>query len=213
MNLLKSAIDDLFDPKSTVADATDRHFAADFRQRVNGLWIDRAAFVVAVERLRVTVASATVTALDEFVDGARYAARHVIDLRQPNGERLRQEVYVFGERGADGRFTRPGGKHAFPGCRHPVEPLTERGPRRFSAGSAVCRHVSPSIRRLSDLRFAVALPVPRALAANASCPAVTSPPPGRRVPPLRAQFRAAMRDPITPSAARGAVAAAQPPVK
>jgi hypothetical protein len=50
------------------------------------------------------VESAAVTVLDEFVDGDRYAERHVVDLRKRDGSRIRQEVYAFAQCDADGRF-------------------------------------------------------------------------------------------------------------
>lgn len=101
---LKQAIDDLFDPRLAAEEALDHHFSVSFRQRVNGDWLDRPTFLAGIIRFREVVESATVTVLDEFVDGDRYAERHVVDLRKRGGSRIRQEVYVFAQRDADGRF-------------------------------------------------------------------------------------------------------------
>jgi hypothetical protein len=101
---LKQAIDDLFDHRLAAEEALDRHFSGSFRQRVNGDWLDRSAFLAGIIRFREIVESATVTVLDEFVDGDRYAERHVVDLRKRDGSRIRQEVYVFARRDADSRF-------------------------------------------------------------------------------------------------------------
>lgn len=106
MSALKQAIDDLFDPRLTAEAALDRHFAPSFRQRVNGSWDDRCAFLARIVSFREVVERATITALDEFVDGRRYAERHVVDLLKRSGERILQEVYVFAERDRDGRFIR-----------------------------------------------------------------------------------------------------------
>lgn len=107
MSTLKEAIDDLFDhPQLSAAEALDRHFAPAFRQRSNGHWDDRAAFCERMLLLREVIEHATITVLDELVDGDRYAERHVIDLLKRDGTRMAQEVYVFAERDADGRFTR-----------------------------------------------------------------------------------------------------------
>ena len=107
MNELKNAIHDLFnDSLLTADDAIDRHFAPGFRQRSNGHWDERAAFRARIILLREVFEHATISVLDEFLDGERYAERHVIDLMKRDGERILQEVYVFAERDRDGRFTR-----------------------------------------------------------------------------------------------------------
>lgn len=84
----------------------DLHFAPSFRQRVDGRWADRAEFVAGVVSMRATVEHAAITVLDELADGALYADRHLVDLLGRDGERMRQEVYVFAERDAEGRFLR-----------------------------------------------------------------------------------------------------------
>lgn len=103
---LKQAIDDLFDSQLPAEEALNRHFSRSFRQRVNGSWIDRFAFLAGIVSLRELVEHTTVTVLNEFVDGDRYAERHVVDLRKRDGTRIKQEVYVFAQRDSDGRFVR-----------------------------------------------------------------------------------------------------------
>ncbi len=101
---MKTAVDDLFNNRDlSAAAAIDRHFAAAFRQRTNGTWDDHTVFLTRITDLRETVEHAAITVLDEVADGSRYAERHVIDLAFRNGDRVRQEVYVFAERGLDGR--------------------------------------------------------------------------------------------------------------
>lgn len=106
MSTIKAAVDDLFDRQLPVEEALDRHFAPGFRQRTNGDWEDRPAVLARIAELREIAEHVTVTVLDELADGARYAERHVVDLVRRDGARVAQEVYVFAERDADGRFVR-----------------------------------------------------------------------------------------------------------
>ncbi|WP_022929811.1 hypothetical protein [Patulibacter americanus] len=107
MSILKAVVELLLDPDGpSVEAAADRHFAPGFRQRVNGAWVERRAFLAGMADLRATVERATITVLDELVDGRRYAERHRIDLELRDGARVRREVFVFAERDADGRFVR-----------------------------------------------------------------------------------------------------------
>lgn len=107
MTTIKDAVDDLFNNQQLPADeAVDRHYAPAFRQRTNGSWDDRAGLLARVVELRKVVKHATITLLDELADGDRYAERHVVELVQRDGERVRQEVYVFADRDSDGRFAR-----------------------------------------------------------------------------------------------------------
>jgi hypothetical protein len=107
MTTIKDAVEDLLgDRGKSAEEVADRHFAPGFRQRVNGTWIDRGAFVAQMTALRGAVEHATVTVLDEVVDGDRYAERHVVDLLRTDGGRIRQEVFLFAERDAEGRFVR-----------------------------------------------------------------------------------------------------------
>lgn len=105
MATLKEAIEDLLIHRQLpVAEAVDRHFALTFRQRTNGMWDDRAAFVARIAELRSVVEQVTVTVLDELTDGHRYAERHNIELVQRGGVRVAHEVSVFAVRAPDGRF-------------------------------------------------------------------------------------------------------------
>lgn len=104
MSRLQDAIGDLFDLQLTAAEAVDRHFTADFRQRTHGQWDDRARFLARIGQLRTEVAKVAATVLDELVEGEHYAERHIIDLTLHSGERIVQEVYVFARRDAAGRF-------------------------------------------------------------------------------------------------------------
>jgi hypothetical protein len=107
MSTIKDAVEDMFNnPQLTADEALSRHFAPTFRQRTNGRWDDRVAFAGRIVLLREVVAHATITVLDELAEGDCYAERHVVDLVKRDGERIVQEVYVFAERGPDGRFTR-----------------------------------------------------------------------------------------------------------
>lgn len=105
MSALKQAIEDLLaNSGRSVQEAVSRHFTPDFRQRTNGNWDDRDTFVARIAGLRDLVAKASVTVLDELVDGERYAHRHIIDLVTRDGGRIVQEVYLFARRAPDGRF-------------------------------------------------------------------------------------------------------------
>jgi hypothetical protein len=107
MTTIKDAVEDLLNNRQmTAEEAVDRHFAPTFRQRTNGSWNDRAAFLARIVLLREAVEHATITVLDELVDADRYAERHVVDLVKRDGARVVQEVYVFAERDPGGRFTR-----------------------------------------------------------------------------------------------------------
>ncbi|MEU1425095.1 nuclear transport factor 2 family protein [Kitasatospora sp. NPDC005751] len=96
----------LFTPGLDLAEAVDRHFAPDYRQRTDGSWADRAEFTAHIAHLREVVASGRVEVLDELVQGDRYADRHVVDVTKTDGSTVRMEVYVFAEFAADGRFRR-----------------------------------------------------------------------------------------------------------
>lgn len=105
MTTIKELVEDLFDiTRLTVAEAIDRHFSSNFRQRTNGSWESREEVAIRIASLRQVFERATVTVLDELRDGARYAERHVIELVEREGGRLHMEVFVFAEIDADGRF-------------------------------------------------------------------------------------------------------------
>lgn len=106
MTTITAAVHDLFNnPSLTAEQAVDHHYALGFRQRTNGDWTDRPTLLAQILELREVVERATITVLDELADGERYAERHVIHLIKRTGAPLRQEVYVFARRAADGRFT------------------------------------------------------------------------------------------------------------
>ncbi|MFG2337803.1 nuclear transport factor 2 family protein [Streptomyces yangpuensis] len=99
------ALDDLlFTPGLDLTEAVDRHFTPDYRQRTDGVWSDRAAFVQHMTRLRTLVRSGSVEVHDELRDGPRYADRHTVTLTQHNGRTSRTEVYLFARMAPDGRF-------------------------------------------------------------------------------------------------------------
>lgn len=104
MSTIKEAVDDLLNPQLAVHASMDAHFAPAFRQRVNGSWTDRAAFLEGFVRLREMLAQAKVTVLDELADGEHYAERHLIDLVMRDGAVAHREVYVFAQRDSHGRF-------------------------------------------------------------------------------------------------------------
>lgn len=107
MNTLKDAIDDLLNNSQlSTTEALNKHFAPNFRQRVNGQWVDRATFADQIARLRKIVQSTQVMVLDEIATKHRYAEHHLIELLMHDGGRSSHEVMVFGELGPDGRFVR-----------------------------------------------------------------------------------------------------------
>ncbi|BBJ47083.1 hypothetical protein SSPO_098010 [Streptomyces antimycoticus] len=96
----------LFTPGLDLAEAADRHFAPDYRQRTDGRWDDRGEFLAHIAHLRTIVADGSVQVLDEVVQGDLYADRHVIDVAKTDGSTVRTEVYLFAEFAPDGRFRR-----------------------------------------------------------------------------------------------------------
>ena len=106
MATLKEALADLFDDRLSAEEAVDRHFAPTFRQRTNGTWDDRTAFVARVAALRAAVERIELTVLDELTDDHRYAERHIVAVVRRDGTRAAHEVFAFAERASDGRFVR-----------------------------------------------------------------------------------------------------------
>ncbi|MFD8418051.1 nuclear transport factor 2 family protein [Streptomyces sp. NPDC059466] len=101
------AINDLlFEPGLDLAEALDRHFTPDYRQRTDGEWSDRTAFTQHMTRLRSLIRSGHIEVHDELRDGLRYADRHTVTLTQHNGRLSRTEVYLFAQLAPDGRFHR-----------------------------------------------------------------------------------------------------------
>lgn len=107
MATIKDAVDDMFGTSQLSAEAAlERHFAPGFRQRTNGEWESRDEVLARVVATREVVERLTLTVLEELSDDEHYAERHVVDLVRRDGQRLRQEVYVFARRAPDGRFER-----------------------------------------------------------------------------------------------------------
>ncbi|MEV6599939.1 nuclear transport factor 2 family protein [Actinoplanes sp. NPDC051346] len=105
-DITRALNDLLFDPVPDLAEAIDRHFSPDYRQRTNGVWSDRAGFARHIAHLRTLVRSGHLEVHDEFRDGPRYADRHTVTITQHNGRTSQTEVYLFGEVADDGRFRR-----------------------------------------------------------------------------------------------------------
>ncbi|MCX4585802.1 nuclear transport factor 2 family protein [Streptomyces sp. NBC_01481] len=101
------AINDLlFTPGLDLAEALDRHFTPDYRQRTDGVWSDRTSFAQHITRLRSLIRSGHIEVHDELRDGLRYADRHTVTLSRHNGRISRTEVYLFAQLAPDGRFHR-----------------------------------------------------------------------------------------------------------
>jgi hypothetical protein len=104
---IRNALNDLLNHQTLpLEEAIDRHFSPAYRQRTNGQWDDRAAFTMHIAKLRSIVESVNISVVDEFVDGRRYADRHIVSVWKRNGERSVHEVYLFGELDESGRFVR-----------------------------------------------------------------------------------------------------------
>ncbi|WP_030276724.1 nuclear transport factor 2 family protein [Streptomyces sp. NRRL B-24484] len=104
---IKAALDDLlFNRELTVAEAADRHFTPEYRQRTDGEWADRAEFVEHITHLRDIVAGGHVEVHEELHVGSTYADRHTAHITKKDGSTVRMEVYVFADLGPDGRFSR-----------------------------------------------------------------------------------------------------------
>ncbi|TWE10318.1 nuclear transport factor 2 family protein [Rudaeicoccus suwonensis] len=106
MTDIASALRDLLGSDEPLDAALDRHFAPGYRQRTDGVWDDRAGFAEHIGHLRTIVAAVDVEVLDEFVDGRRYADRHIVTVTKRDGSRVIQEVYLFGQQDESGRFER-----------------------------------------------------------------------------------------------------------
>jgi len=104
---IHSALDQILNQQQIpLEEVLDRHFSPEYRQRTNGCWDDREAFVQHARKLREIVASARIEVLDELRDGKRYADRHRIHVTLRDGTQVVQEVYLFAELDASGRFVR-----------------------------------------------------------------------------------------------------------
>ncbi|MFF3859511.1 nuclear transport factor 2 family protein [Streptomyces sp. NPDC002209] len=105
-DITRAITDLLFSPDLDLAEALDRHFAPDYRQRTNGVWSDRTSFAQHITRLRSLIRSGHIEVHDELRDGRRYADRHTVTLGHHDGHTSRTEVYLFAELAPDGRFQR-----------------------------------------------------------------------------------------------------------
>jgi len=104
---IAAALNDLiFIPGLDLHEAADRHFAPGFRQRTDGRWDDRDAFLAHIAHLRTIVADGTIEIHDELTDGARYADHHTVHITKNDGSAVRIEVYLFADFAPDGRFQR-----------------------------------------------------------------------------------------------------------
>ncbi len=104
---IHSSLDELLNRQELpLEEVLNRHFSAGYRQRTNGRWDDREAFVRHARKLRAIVASARIEVLDELRDGNRYADRHRVHVTKRDGTQTVHEVYLFAETDADGRFVR-----------------------------------------------------------------------------------------------------------
>lgn len=101
---LSRALTDLFDPATDPVVAVERHYAPDYRHRIDGTWVGRAEFLDQVQALRTTIRGVRVSVLDELRTGDSYAERHVVELTAAGGSTSRTEVFVFGSYAPDGRF-------------------------------------------------------------------------------------------------------------
>jgi ketosteroid isomerase-like protein len=104
---IEAAMTDLlFNGDLTLEQAVDRHFTAEYRQRTDGEWADRAQFLEHIAHLRTLVAGGHVEVHEELYDGSKYADRHTAHITKKDGTSVRMEVYVFADLAADGRFSR-----------------------------------------------------------------------------------------------------------
>lgn len=106
MTDIRSARHDLLATSEPLDDVVPRHFTDDYRQRMNGVWDDRDGFVEHIRHLRAVVHEVEIAILDEYDEGERYADRHVVTAVKRDGCTVVQEVYVFAQRDAAGRFRR-----------------------------------------------------------------------------------------------------------
>ncbi|MEV7414872.1 nuclear transport factor 2 family protein [Streptomyces sp. NPDC089919] len=104
---IKSALTDLLlNPDLTLAEAADRHFTPDYRQRTDGAWADRDQFLDHIAHLRTLIATAEIEVHEELRDGLGYADRHTCHVTKKDGTTVTMEVYLFATLSPDGRFHR-----------------------------------------------------------------------------------------------------------
>ncbi|MDV3123479.1 nuclear transport factor 2 family protein [Mycobacterium sp. 21AC1] len=106
MTTIAAALHDLLNERDIPLEtAVARHFTDDYQQRTDGELSDRTGFVEHIAHLRSIVEHVDITVNDEFEDGSRYADRHLVRVLKRDGATVTQEVYLFGTRAADGRFS------------------------------------------------------------------------------------------------------------
>lgn len=104
---IEAALTDLlFNADITLAEAADRHFAPEYRQRTDGEWADRTEFLEHITHVRSLVANGHVEVHEELYDGSKYADRHTAHITKKDGSTVSMEVYVFADFAPDGRFRR-----------------------------------------------------------------------------------------------------------
>ncbi|MFJ5025099.1 nuclear transport factor 2 family protein [Streptomyces goshikiensis] len=104
---IKAALTDLLlNEELTLAEAADRHFTPDYRQRTDGEWADRSQFLDHIAHLRTLGATGEVEVHEELHDGDKYADRHTCHIVKKDGATVSMEVYVFADMAPDGRFRR-----------------------------------------------------------------------------------------------------------
>ena len=107
MTTIALALDALLNhPEVPLEQAVAEHFGPGYRQRTNGTWDEREGFVAHIAHLRTLVRHVHIDVLEELMDGAQYADRHVVRIEKLDGSTVVQEVYLFGELEPDGRFGR-----------------------------------------------------------------------------------------------------------
>ncbi|GAA4191412.1 hypothetical protein GCM10022288_22130 [Gryllotalpicola kribbensis] len=105
MPSIAAALHDLLGSNDlTVEQAVARHVTDDYRQSTDGVWIDRAAYVQQIAQLRGFIERIAVEVKGELTEGSHYAERHIITVTRRDGGTAAQEVFLFGEVAADGRF-------------------------------------------------------------------------------------------------------------
>lgn len=102
---IKNALTDLLNDRKTPLDElVTRHFTANYRQRTNGIWDDRAGFLAHIHHLRNVVSHVDITVLDEIESREKYSSRHIVDVEKTDSSQVVQEVYLFAQLASDGRF-------------------------------------------------------------------------------------------------------------
>ena len=104
-DIARAITDLLFTPGLDLAEALERHFTPDYRQRTDGVWSDRTS-CPAHRPPPHPDPRRTGRGPRRTPHGLRYADRHVVNVAKPNGSTFRTEVYLFAEFAPDGRFHR-----------------------------------------------------------------------------------------------------------